>query len=182
MQDLSLHLLDIAQNSIRAHATEIAITLKEDSKMKIRVLIVEDNGVGMDEETLQNVENPFFTTRTTRKVGLGIPLLKQNCELSGGKLHIESNKGHGTCLTASMYYDHVDCMPKGDIRGTFLLLLRANPQIDWRFEMYQDERMFQVSSKELKQILGDVPIHEPEIIEWLKQYIQQQEEKLVNFL
>ena len=138
MKELSLNILDIAQNSVKARAENILIELIEaDGKLS---LTIKDDGCGMSEETVQNVMNPFYTTRTTRNVGLGIPLLKLAAEQTGGGIKIESvseidnPRNHGTTVTAEFFTDHIDCTPLGDIISTVTVLIQGSPDIEWRFE------------------------------------------------
>lgn len=172
MQDLSLHLLDIAENSVRGGANLIKLEVIEDLAQNQLILKVEDNGQGMDEQMLQHVSNPFFTTRTTRRVGLGIPLLKQNCELSGGHLRIKSEKGKGTLLVAVMQYNHVDRPPLGDMPATIITLISAYPKIDWIYKYTKGEDSIEVDTRALKYVLKDVPINHPEILKWVKASIE----------
>ena len=126
MRDLSLHILDLAQNSVRANASVVALSLLLNEE-GIMTLIIEDDGCGMDAELLSRVQSPFATTRTTRKVGLGIPMMMENCRLAGGDLHLESTVGKGTRLTATLDTKSIDCLPLGDLAGTVTTLVTANP-------------------------------------------------------
>lgn len=174
MQDLSLHLLDIAENSIRAGASLIKIEVIEDLVRNELVLKVEDNGKGMDQLMLEKVDNPFFTTRTTRRIGLGIPLLKQNCKLSNGDLVIRSQKGEGTQLIAVMQHDHIDRLPLGDLVGTLMILIGGNPKIDWVYHYSKGEQCTELDTRQIKEVLQGVPINHPEILEWIKAYLLSQ--------
>ena len=126
MRDLSLHILDLAENSVRAKASLVTIGVCVDEN-KLITLTIEDDGCGMDAELLSRVMSPFGTTRTTRKVGLGIPLMAQNARLTGGDIAIESQVGVGTTLTATLHGDSIDCLPLGDLAGTVVTLITANP-------------------------------------------------------
>jgi signal transduction histidine kinase len=134
VRELSLHILDIAENSIRAQATEVYIEIEENIKQNFFRFFISDNGCGMDEELLKKVRSPFGTSRTTRKVGLGIPLLEEACKRCNGKLDIESTPGKGTTLTVSMEYNHIDRAPMGDIVSTIVTLIGANPHIDFVYK------------------------------------------------
>ena len=180
MLDLSVHVLDIAENSIRAGANLISIQLIDENKNHQRTLVIEDNGKGMNLQMLEKVSHPFFTTRTTRRVGLGIALLKQNCEQSGGTLLIESKENQGTKVVATMAYDHIDCLPIGDMTRTLLTLMGANPAIDWIYHRQQEDSSFELDTRQIKTILQNVPINHPEILKWLADYIVTQENKLFN--
>lgn len=171
MQDLSLHLLDIVENSIRANASLIKININEAVTENKFIMRIEDNGKGMDKAFLQKVTDPFMTTRTTRKIGLGLSLLKQNCELSGGTLEITSKLGKGTSVTAMMVYDNIDRLPLGDMASSLSVLIQANPQIDLIYTHQYEQKVFTLNTIELKETLEGVPINELEIIQWIKEYI-----------
>lgn len=178
MQDLSLHILDIAENSAHADATLIEIEIIEDSKSNRLSIQIKDNGRGMTEETLKQVINPFYTTRTTRRVGLGIPLLKQNCELAGGTLNLKSEVGKGTLLLATMQLRHIDRLPMGDMASTMITLINAYPTIDWVYRYQKDEEEAFFDTRDIKAILGDVSLEEPEIMQWVQAYIKEQHDFL----
>ena len=130
MKELSLHILDIAQNSINALANIIRITVKEDTSRDELIILVEDNGQGMDKETINKVKDPFFTSRNTRKVGLGIPLLQAAAKRCGGDLKIQSEPGKGTRVTAYFIDSHIDRAPLGNLCDTLLSLIVCNELID----------------------------------------------------
>lgn len=176
MQDLSLHLLDIAENSAHADATLIEINIVEDTKKNLFSIEIKDNGRGMSEETLKRVINPFYTTRTTRRVGLGIPLLKQNCELAGGTLTLKSEVDKGTELLATMELNNIDRLPIGDMASTMITLINAYPDIDWVYCYQKNDETAEVDTREIKAILGDVSLNEPEIMQWIQGYIKEQHE------
>ena len=176
MRELSLNVLDIAQNSISAGASEVEITVEEISSASKLTIIIKDNGGGMDEETVRNVMDPFYTTRTTRKVGMGVPLFKMAAEMTGGSLNIESAVGKGTQLTAVFFTDHVDFTPLGDIDSTVVTLITMNTNINFIYALKVDEKEFRLSTNQLKEILGDVPLDMPEIVMWLKDYLKEQTE------
>ena len=127
MRDLSLHILDLAQNSVRANAALVEIMVSVDESRLITITI-RDDGSGMSDELKERVTSPFATTRTTRKVGLGIPLMMQNARLAGGDVRIDSTLGQGTTLTATLQGDSIDCLPLGDLAGTVVALVSANPE------------------------------------------------------
>ena len=172
MVDLSLHILDVATNAFKANAKMVKIVVKEEEN-RIQVWI-EDDGCGMSKEILEHVSNPFFTSRKTRHVGLGIPLFKQTCEQTGGFLKITSEVGIGTTVHALMYTNHIDAIPLGDM-GESLLVLIINPyEIDVHAEMIfkdQNKKTFVVDTKDLKEILDGVPLTEPSVMTWIKEYI-----------
>jgi len=173
MDELSLNILDIAYNSIRAHASYIQIFIKDSVSENIIQITIEDNGDGMSEEVLKEVSNPFYTTRKTRPVGLGISLLKQSAELSDGSLVIESQLGIGTKLTAQFVKNHIDTPIMGDLVSTMLTLIQADENIDYCFFYESDDINFEMNTKVIKEILGDMKITEPEIIVWLKDYMKE---------
>ncbi len=172
MKELSLHLLDIAQNSVAAGATTIHIRVEEDSGKDRLEMAVEDNGKGMDAETIEKVTNPFYTTRTTRKVGLGIPLLKEAAEACRGSLDIRSEPGKGTLLTVSFQRSHIDRMPLGDLSGTFLTLLIGEPEISWIFEYRVDGEVFQFESAPIIQELNGIPLTDPTVLTFLRELLE----------
>ncbi len=173
MQEISLNILDIAQNSVRAEASLIEITVKELTDEDVLSFSVKDNGCGMDEKMVSSVTDPFTTTRTTRKVGLGIPLLKMAAEQTGGGIFIKSAKGKGTILTATFSYRHIDRQPLGDISSVIMSLISMNPDIDFVYTHIYNEKSFTLDTRELRKILGDeVKFSEPEIAVWINEYIK----------
>ncbi|HWQ45797.1 MAG TPA: ATP-binding protein [Longilinea sp.] len=172
MKELSLHLLDIAQNSVAAGATTVRIRVEEDSSKDRLDMVVTDNGKGMDAETVAKVTNPFYTTRTTRKVGLGIPLLKEAAEACNGMLEIQSEPGKGATLRVSFQRSHIDRMPLGDLSGTFLTLLIGEPEINWIFEYQVNSEVFQFDSAPIIQELGGVPLTDPTILSFLRELLE----------
>ncbi|MEG0546507.1 MAG: ATP-binding protein [Oscillospiraceae bacterium] len=173
MRELSLNVLDIAQNSISAKATLIEIEVLENTFEHTLLIKISDNGKGMTKEQVVNVKDPFFTTRTTRKVGMGIPLFKMAAEMTGGFLEIESEVGVGTKLSASFNTDSVDFVPLGDMCSTISMLITMNIEIEFIYIQKLDENEFVLDTRELKTILGDVPLNEPDIAEWIKEYIKE---------
>jgi hypothetical protein len=173
MKELSLHILDIVQNSITAEASRIEVLIDENISENQYVIIIIDNGKGMDEEMLQLVTNPFFTTRTTRKVGVGISLFKQNAEQTGGSLTIESKIGEGTKVKAIFGYDHLDRPVLGDMAGTMTLLIGANPQIRFIYNHNTSLSEFEFDTNEVKEELGKVPINHPDILKALRELIEE---------
>jgi hypothetical protein len=173
MREIALHLLDIAENSVAAESKNISIHVLEDLLHDRLSASVIDDGRGMDAVTAQQVQDPFYTTRTTRKVGLGIPLLKLAAEMADGSFSLQTEPGNGTWLEAEFRYSHLDRMPLGDLASTFLTLLIAHPQIDWTFlyrliEGNEQSRDFLFESAELKSELGDISLTEPEVLTFLR--------------
>jgi len=150
MEDLSLHILDIVENSIRAYAKKIEIKIIEDKKKDLLTIEIIDDGKGMDEKTLKNVLDPFFTTKNTRKVGLGLSLLAQSAEESGGSIEIESKPGQGTKVKATFGYSHIDRKPLGDVHESLKVLITANPDINFIYEYQKDDVGHCLDTKEIK--------------------------------
>ncbi len=165
MRELSLNVLDIAQNSISAKASLVTVSVTEANGML--TIAIGDNGCGMTTEQLERIRDPFYTTRTTRRVGMGIPLLRMAAEMAGGTLTIESEVGVGTTVTASFRLDHIDRMPLGDIVGTMETLIQLNDSIDFVYRHTVGAQEFTLDTRELREVLGDVPLSEPDILEWI---------------
>lgn len=173
MRELSLHILDILQNSIEAGAHHLDLQINESTSTNRLVISIEDNGRGMDRQTVERVVDPFFTTRTTRQVGLGIPLFKAAAQLCNGNLIITSTPGAGTRVVAEFQRDHLDRAPLGDIKSTILSVILANQTCDLRYSHRMDERCFEFDTAEMCQILGEIPFTEPRVRKWLDEYLQQ---------
>lgn len=177
MKELSLNVLDIAMNSVKAKAENILIKLVETADML--TLTIGDDGCGMSEETVENVMNPFYTTRTTRSVGLGVPLLKLAAEQTGGKITVESvsetvnPEKHGTTVTAEFFKNHLDFTPLGDIVSTITTLIQGAPDIEWKFEHILEGGSVELDTKQLREILGDVPLDNFEVIKWIEEYLKE---------
>lgn len=178
MREISLHLLDIAENSVAAGALNIRIEVHEDINNDILLASVEDDGRGMDAKTAQSVLDPFYTTRTTRKVGLGIPLLKLAAEQSEGSLSLVSEQGKGTRLEVTFRHSHIDRMPLGDLASTFLAVLVAYPHIHWVFNYRVTQadgqrEEFAFDDTELKAELDGLPMTEPEILSFVRGMLEE---------
>ncbi len=174
MRELSLNILDIAQNSISANATLIEIEVTESSKENSLIIKINDNGCGMSAEMLESVKDPFCTTRTTRKVGMGIPLFKMAAEMTGGSFDIQSAVGVGTRVTAVFKMDSIDFTPLGDIDETIAALVTMNTNIDFVYRLTVDGKQFTLLTTQLKEILGGVPLSDTEVSMWLRGYLQEQ--------
>lgn len=168
MEDLSLHILDIVENSITAGANSIEIKITEDIHANLLAIEIKDNGRGMDKKLLEHACDPFYTTRTTRRVGLGIPMLAQAAKESMGDIKVLSEKGKGTSIYASFQHDHIDRKPLGDIGKTLLVLLVSNPDIDFLFEHIINSDSYILNTSEIKKELDGVPINTPEVIKIIK--------------
>lgn len=177
MKELSLHILDIAKNSVRAGATLTQILLETDTHGILTLRIVDD-GCGMDAEMLRKVTDPFFTTRTTRKVGMGLPLLKMAAEAAGGTLTLESDISparHGTALKVTFDTANIDCMPLGDIVSTVCLLIQGDPQSDFLFEHTRPGAgTVHLDTRELREVLGDISLAEYEVQIWIRENLAEQ--------
>lgn len=180
MRELSLNMLDIAQNSISAGATLIELTVEEDTAADRLTLRVADNGCGMTPEQVENVRDPFYTTRTTRPVGMGIPLFRMAAEATGGSLDIRSAPGEGTTVTAVCALSHIDRLPLGDMCGTVATLIRMNPQLDFVYRHAADGREFVVDTRQLRAVLGEVPLDDPDVAAWIDGYIREQDEAVAG--
>lgn len=178
MQDISLFVLDIAQNSVRANASLIKINIDINQLKNTLTVEISDNGCGMDSETLSKVVDPFYTTRTTRKVGLGIPFFKMTAEMTGGSFEIASKVDEGTTTKAVFKTDSLNFIPLGDISSTIVTLIGMNTDIDFIYNYSIDEKVFTLETVKIKQMLEDVSLSEPEIMLWLKEYINEQSNEL----
>lgn len=150
MEDISLHILDIVENSIVAKAKRIEIRVIEDIEENLFIVEIEDDGEGMDEATVKRVLDPFFTTRTTRKVGLGLPMLAQSARESGGDLKIISEVGKGTTVKATFQYDHPDRRPIGNIKETLMSLVSSHPEVDFVYEHKRGEEVLRLDTRDIK--------------------------------
>jgi anti-sigma regulatory factor (Ser/Thr protein kinase) len=171
MKELSLHILDIARNSIRAEATKISILVEENLKDNKLIIAIEDNGKGMDEETLKKIEDPFYTSRDVRRVGLGIPLLKAAAERCKGSIKIQSELGTGTKLYCQMDYDHIDRPPLGKIQDTIMILLNDSDKYELVYTHVYNDKLFIFNTVEIREILEGVPLDSPDVLMWAKGYI-----------
>lgn len=172
MRTISDHILDIVQNSVRAGASLIEIIVREEINHDLYTVEVRDNGCGMSPEQLHKAIEPFFTTRTTRKVGLGLPLLRQNAEMTGGTLRILSQQGAGTTVTATFGLSHIDRPSMGDIAGVFILCAGGYADRDFMYTHITGAGEYTISTRELKETLGGVPLHTKEIREAVKEMIE----------
>ena len=178
MRELSLNILDIAQNSISAGAPLITIEVNENTIDHTLLIGIYDNGKGMSEEQVKSVIDPFFTTRTTRKVGMGIPLFKMAAEQTGGSLEIKSELGVGTEVKAYFKTDSVDFTPLGDVASTIQMLITMNTDRDFVYKHTVDGKEFVCDTREIKAILGDVPLDSYEISQWILEFIKENTEVL----
>ncbi len=178
MKELSLNILDIALNSVKAGAKNITIALEEDDERLS--IVITDDGCGMTKEQVDKLSDPFYTTRTTRKVGMGVPLFKLAAEQTGGSLEIESvpvsekKVNHGTKVTAVFNKKHIDITPLGDLTSTIITLIQGNPDIDYLFTHKTSGKTVSLSTKEMRAELGEVPLSNGAVLDWIKEYLSDQ--------
>ena len=182
MKELSLNILDVAENSVKAGATLTQILITEQDN--VLTLEIVDDGCGMSEDVVRSVVDPFYTTRKTRKVGLGIPLLKLACEQTEGELSISSVTkeddpvGHGTHVTATFHTDHIDFTPLGDVSASILTLIQGHPDTDFLFIHKKNGCVVKLDTRELREVLEDVPLNSYDVMEWIGEYLREQYEEL----
>jgi hypothetical protein len=169
MEDLSLHILDIVENSTAAGATLVEIGIRENPREDWLVITIRDNGRGMPPQMLSGVRDPFVTTRTTRRVGLGLPLLDQAARETGGTLEVQSAPGRGTTITASFRSSHIDRKPLGDLAATMISLILGNPEVDFVFESNAGGRECSLDTREIRSELGEVPITSPPVLALIRE-------------
>ena len=178
MKELSLNILDIVENSTKAGASLTEILIDEDDELL--TLVIKDNGCGMSAETLASVKNPFYTSRTTRKVGLGIPLLTLASEQTGGKVTIESKTiddapdEHGTTVKATFYKNHLDFTPLGDVISTMVTIIQGHDDKDFLFVHTLPSKQISLDTREIREVLGDIPLSEFEILNWIRENLSEQ--------
>jgi len=169
MEDLSLHILDIAENSVAARADRIEIRVTEDKKKDLLSVEVIDNGIGMDKKTVKKVLDPFYTSRTVRRFGLGLPLLSEAAKAANGNLSIKSEKGEGTRIKADFQYSHIDRKPLGDIGQTIITLVIGNPEIDLIYVHKKNCHAYSLDTRKIKAQLMGTPINSPDGIRMIKE-------------
>jgi len=173
MDEIASHIIDIVANSVTAKATCITVEITKDTGRDLLNLYIKDDGVGMDEETVKKVLDPFYSTKIGKRVGLGVPLLKGTAETTGGSFRISSVIGKGTEIFACFDLNHPDLPPLGNIRDTILVLVVGNPDTDFRFQVKSDSNEFVLDTKEIKHLLDGVPINHPEVITFLTKYLDE---------
>ena len=177
MREIVLHLLDLAENSVSAGARDITISVCEDLVADRLTARIEDDGRGMDEETVRKVSDPFFTSRTTRKVGLGIPLLKEAAEACNGRMEIFSKPGAGTQVEVSFQHSHIDRMPLGNLSTVFLELTVTHPEIHWIFRYTARGRgcqeAYEFDDEPVKEVLAEVPLTHPDVLAYLRETLEE---------
>ena len=178
MKELSLNILDITENSTKAKAELVKIEIIESENTLC--ITITDDGTGMTEQTLESVANPFYTTRTTRKVGMGIPLFRMAAEMTGGNLTIASKhidehpESHGTTVSALLYKNHIDFTPLGDVVSTVTTLIQGHPEVDFVFSHKTDRGTVSLDTRELRVVLEDIPLDTFEVLTWIKGNLEEQ--------
>ena len=172
MEDLSLHILDIAENSVAAKADRIEIQIAIDKKNDLLSLEIIDNGTGMDKDTIKKALDPFYTSKTVRRVGLGLSLLSESAKAANGKLTIESEKGKGTRVRAEFQFSHIDRKPLGDIDLTIITLVMGNPDIDFLYEIKTNNHTHSVDTRTIKADNKEIPLNSLEGIKLFRDKLQ----------
>jgi anti-sigma regulatory factor (Ser/Thr protein kinase) len=173
MNEISLNILDVAENCVTADASLVEIDVIADSESDSLTVKIIDNGRGMSEEVLKKVTDPFYTTRTTRRVGMGTSLFKMAAEYTGGKFEILSEVGKGTTVTAVFGLSHIDRMPLGDMTATIHSLITLHTGIDWVYRFKFDDNEFSVDTREIKEVMEDVPMNDPDVSGFIKDMLRE---------
>jgi len=173
MHELSLHVLDLVENSTGAGADKVTVLVEENAVQDVLRIRIEDNGRGMDQSMLARIRDPFVTTRTVRKVGLGIPLMDMTTRMCDGALQIESTPGEGTTVDAFWRLGHLDRPPLGDMAATLKTILVMNPEVHFRYRHTVGEKAFALDSAEIRTALGDLPLTQPEVLDWIDGYLKE---------
>ena len=178
MPEISLNILDVAENSVKAKASLIEISVEVNTAADTITVIIKDDGCGMSDEQLAKVTDPFYTTRTTRKVGLGVPFFKLAALQSGGSFDITSKEGQGTTVTAVFGLTNIDRMPLGDMTSTIHTLVTFNEKNDFLYKYSIDDRTFKLDTREFREILGGVSFTEPDVSAYIKEYLAENEKEV----
>lgn len=179
MQELSMNILDVAENSVRAGASLVEITVDEKKSSDLLYITISDNGCGMTPEQVKNVTDPFYTTRSTRKVGLGVPFFKMAAELTGGKFEIKSELGKGTVVEASFVRSSIDLMPLGNINETISSLIYCNPQIDFVYTRRIEDNEMTLDTREFRLILGGIELSDPSVSKFIREFLTENTSDLI---
>jgi anti-sigma regulatory factor (Ser/Thr protein kinase) len=178
MEDLSLHILDIAENSIRAGATFIEIEIEVDTAADKVTIAIRDNGKGMTETEIKRATDPFYSSKTTRRIGLGIPLLMESASQANGSVRLESEPGKGTVVTAWFELSHIDRRPFGNITETIITLIAGNPDVNFSYTSTIDGTKFTIATDEIKKSIRDVPINSPQVLNFIRKALIEYEKSL----
>ncbi|MFT4006186.1 MAG: ATP-binding protein [Lacrimispora sp.] len=173
MTEISLNILDVAENSTRAEASLVTISVTVDTAADTLAVSIKDDGCGMTADQVSHVTDPFFTTRKTRKIGLGIPFFKYAAESTGGSFSIWSEPGLGTTVTAVFKLSHIDRMPLGDINSTVITLITCHPDTDFLYIYRYNEASFELDTRSFREILGDIPFDTTEVAAYIKEYLSE---------
>lgn len=173
MLELAAHILDIAENSVRAGATLVEINIIEDEENNILSIEINDDGSGMTNEEIKKVFDPFYTTKKVRRVGLGIPLLSDAAQRTGGNLHLDSIKGKGTNLKVTFQLDNIDRQPLGDIESTIIILIAGNSDVDFLYRHRKNDRQFEMDTRDIRKEIDDIPINHPEILKYIRNVLEE---------
>jgi Histidine kinase-, DNA gyrase B-, and HSP90-like ATPase len=171
VQDLSLHILDIVENSLAAGARRVEVRIEEDLQEDRLTIEIMDDGCGMDETMVKQALDPFFTTKTVRRVGLGLPLLAEACRICNGELCLQSCPGQGTTVKATFQHSHIDRKPLGQMGDTLITLIVGHPEVDLLYEHRKDGKVFSLDTREIKSDLGDIPLNAPQVVSALRTLI-----------
>jgi K+-sensing histidine kinase KdpD len=178
MTELSLNILDIAQNSVKAEAKLIELAVEINTASDTLTVLINDDGCGMSAEQIEKVTDPFFTTRTTRSVGLGVPFFKDAAESTGGEFGITSEKGKGTQVKAVFGLSHIDRVPLGDINATVEMLVFYNTHIDFLYRYKVDDAEFTLDTREIKDLLEGAPIDAPDVKVFISEFLRENESEV----
>lgn len=184
MLELAAHILDIAENSVRAGASLVEITVMEDEENNLFSIEISDDGSGMTEEEIKKAFDPFYTTKKVRRVGLGIPLLSDAAQRAGGNLSLDSIKGKGTDLKVTFQLNHIDRQPLGDIVSTLIILIAGNCDVDFLFKYSKNNRIFKMDTRDIRKEIDDIPMNHPEILKYIRGVLEEgiNEIKSVDFI
>jgi hypothetical protein len=173
MLELADHILDISENSVRAGAGVIEICVDEDSDLDLLTIKIIDDGCGIKQEEIKKVQDPFYTTKKVRRVGLGLPLLADAAKMSGGSMNIESAEGKGTMLTATFQLGHLDRQPMGNINNALVILIAGNSGVDFCYEHKRNKKNFRLDTRIIRREIEDVPINHPEVLKYIRSVIEE---------
>jgi light-regulated signal transduction histidine kinase (bacteriophytochrome) len=173
MIELALHILDISQNSLRAGANLVEITLIEDVKKDRLSIRIKDNGCGMNASEIEKALDPFYTTKKVRRIGLGLPMLKQAALQTEGNFIIESKPGKGTLISAQFRHSHIDRQPIGDVAGAIIALVLEKPEVDILFIYRRDSFEYILDTREIRETLGSVPLNNMDVIGYIRDSIRE---------
>ncbi|MDB9822489.1 ATP-binding protein [Deltaproteobacteria bacterium] len=180
MRELSLHIMDVIENGITAGADLITLKIAEDRKSNLLTIVIIDNGSGIPENILETIMDPFFTTRTTRRVGLGLSLFREASKRCSGEFNISSKEGEGTRISASFQLDHIDMAPVGDMSGSLSCLIMGNSEVDFLYSHEVDGKSFQIDTRHIRDELDGVPINNLEVIKYITRTISESLEELTH--